>query len=111
MAKLKIRRDDTVIVIGGKDRGKVGKVLHVDPKKQKVLVEGLNMVKRHQRPQQVRDAQRAETVGGVIEKPGPIHISNVMLVDPKDSKPTRVGVVREDGQRHRVAKRSGTQLS
>ena len=106
----RIRRDDTVIVISGKDRGKTGKVLRVDPKRERVIVEGLNIVKRHQRPQQVRDAQRAETVGGVIEKEGPIHISNVMLVDPKDNKPTRVGIVRENGERHRVAKRSGTKL-
>ena len=106
----RIRRDDTVIVIGGKDRGKTGRVLRVDPKKQKVYVEGLNIVKRHMRPQQVRDAQRAEQVGGVIEKEGPIHVSNVMLVDPKDNKPTRVGVVREDGVRHRVSKRSNTKL-
>ncbi|MDX6643737.1 MAG: large subunit ribosomal protein [Solirubrobacteraceae bacterium] len=106
----RIRRDDTVIVISGKDRGKTGKVLRVDPKRQRVTVEGLNIVKRHQRPQQVRDAQRAETVGGVIEKEGPIHISNVMLVDPKENKPTRVGYTREEGGRHRVAKRSGTRL-
>jgi large subunit ribosomal protein L24 len=106
----RIRRDDTVIVISGKDRGKTGKVLRVDPKRHRVIVEGLNIVKRHQRPQQVRDAQRAETVGGVIEKEGPIHISNVMLVDPKDNKPTRVGITREGGARHRVAKRSGTKL-
>jgi len=106
----KIRRDDTVVVIGGKDRGKTGKVLRVDPKRQKVFVEGLNIVKRHQRPQQVRDAQRAEQVGGVIEKEGPIHISNVMLVDPKDEKPTRVGIVREDGRRQRVTRRSNTRL-
>ena len=104
----RIRRDDTVIVIGGKDRGKTGRVLRVDPKKQKVYVEGLNIVKRHMRPQQVRDAQRAEQVGGVIEKEGPIHVSNVMLVDPKENKPTRVGVERdEDGTRRRVARRSG----
>ena len=106
----RIRRDDTVIVISGKDRGKTGKVLRVYPARQRVIVEGLNIVKRHQRPQQVRDAQRAETVGGVIEKEGPIHISNVMLVDPKDGKPSRVGIVRENGERHRVAKRSGTKL-
>ena len=106
----RIRRDDQVVVIGGKDRGKTGKVLRVDPKKQKVYVEGLNIVKRHQRPQQVRGAQRAETVGGVVEKEGPIHISNVMLIDPKDKKPTRVGITREGGQRARVARRSGTKL-
>jgi large subunit ribosomal protein L24 len=106
----KIRRDDEVVVISGKDRGKTGRVLRVDPKKSRVYVEGLNIVKRHQRPQQVPNAQRAETVGGVIEKEGPIHISNVMLVDPKDKKPTRVGIAREDGQRMRVTRRSNTKL-
>jgi large subunit ribosomal protein L24 len=110
MASLKIRRDDEVVVISGKDRGKTGRVLRVDPRKSRVYVEGLNIVKRHQRPQQVSGAQRAETVGGVIEKEGPIHISNVMLIDPKDKKPTRIGIAREGGQRARVAKRSGTQL-
>ena len=106
----KIRTDDHVIVISGKDKGKTGKVLRVDRKRSRVYVEGLNIVKRHQRPQQVRGAQRAETVGGVVEKEGPIHISNVMLIDPKDKKPTRVGIAREDGARRRVAKRSGTKL-
>jgi large subunit ribosomal protein L24 len=110
MGAAKIRRDDEVVVISGKDRGKSGKVLRVDPAKQRVYVEGLNIVKRHQRPQQVRGAQRAEQVGGVIEREGPIHISNVMLIDPKDKKPTRVGVTREDGRRTRVARRSGTAL-
>ena len=107
---LKIRRDDEVVVISGKDRGKTGRVLRVDPKKARVYVEGLNIVKRHQRPQQVPGAQRAETVGGVIEKEGPIHISNVMLVDPKDKKPTRIGIDREGGQRMRVTRRSNTKL-
>ena len=106
----KIRRDDEVVVISGKDRGKTGKVLRVDPQKGRVYVEGLNLVKRHQRPQQVRGAQRAETVGGVIEKEGPIHISNVMLLDPKERKPTRVGISREGGERVRLARRSGTKL-
>ena len=106
----KIRRDDEVVVISGKDRGKTGRVLRVDRSKSKVFVEGLNIVKRHQRPQQVRNAQRAETVGGVIEKEGPIHISNVMLIDPKDKKRTRVGIARQDGERRRVTRRSGTQL-
>jgi large subunit ribosomal protein L24 len=107
----RVRRDDNVIVIGGKDRGKTGRVLRVDPRKQKVYVEGLNLVKRHQRPQQVRDAQRAETVGGVIEKEGPIHISNVMPLDPKDEKPTRVSTETDaDGNRHRVARRSGQRM-
>jgi large subunit ribosomal protein L24 len=107
---MKIRRDDEVVVISGKDRGKTGKVLRVDPKKQRVFVEGLNIVKRNQRPMQVPNAQRAEQVGGVIEKEGPIHVSNVMLVDPKDRKPTRVGVSREGGTRTRVARRSDTKL-
>jgi large subunit ribosomal protein L24 len=106
----KIRRDDEVIVISGKDRGKRGRVLRVDPKHQRVYVEGLNLVKRHQRPRQVRDAQRAETVGGVIEREGSIHVSNVMLIDPKEGRPTRVGVDREDGKRYRVARRSGQRL-
>ena len=110
MGALKIRRDDEVIVISGKDRGKTGKVLRVDPEKHRVYVEGLNIVKRHQRPEQVRGAQRTETVGGVVEKEGPIHISNVMLLDPKDKKPTRVGVRREDGRRVRVTRRSDTKL-
>jgi len=106
----RIKREDQVIVIGGKDRGKQGKVLRVDPGKQRVYVEGLNMIKRHERPRQVSGAQRAEQVGGVIEKEGPIHLSNVMLVDPKDGKPTRVGIVVDDGKRFRVARRSGARL-
>jgi large subunit ribosomal protein L24 len=104
---LKIRRDDTVEVISGKDKGKTGKVLRVEPKKNRVFVEGMNIQKRHTKPRSIRDAQRAESVGGVIEKEGPIHISNVMLVDPKTNKPTRVTVSRENGQRTRVAKKSG----
>jgi large subunit ribosomal protein L24 len=110
VSQAKIRRGDEVVVISGKDRGKSGNVLRVEPAKQRLYVEGLNIVKRHQRPQQVRNAQRAETVGGVIEKEGPIHISNVMLIDPKDKKRTRVGIAREDGARRRVTRRSGTQL-
>ncbi len=106
----KIRRDDEVVVTSGKDRGKTGRVLRVDPKKNRVYVEGLNIVKRHQRPTQVPNADRAETVGGVIEKEGPIHISNVMLIDPKDKRPTRVAVVRENGQRQRVSRRSGERV-
>jgi large subunit ribosomal protein L24 len=106
----RIKADDEVIVIGGKDRGKRGKVLRVEPKKNRLYVEGLNMVKRHQRPRQVAGAQRAEEVGGVIEKEGPIHISNVMLVDPRDGKPTRIGVEVDDGKRRRIARRSGSRL-
>ncbi len=106
----RIKADDEVLVIGGKDRGKRGKVLRVEPKQHRVYVEGLNVVKRHQRPQQVAGAQRAEQVGGVIEKEGPIHISNVMLLDPKDGKPTRIGTEIEDGKRYRVSRRTGTRL-
>jgi large subunit ribosomal protein L24 len=104
---LRIRRDDTVEVISGKDKGKTGKVLRVEPKRDRVFVEGMNIQKRHTRPRSIRDANRAEAIGGVIEKEGPIHISNVMLVDPKTNKPTRVGVSREGGQRTRIAKKSG----
>jgi large subunit ribosomal protein L24 len=106
----KIRRDDVVMVIAGKARGKSGRVLRVDTKRDRVFVEGLNMVKRHQRPQQVRDTQRGGQVGGVIEREGPIHISNVMIVDPKEPKPTRVRIVREGGRRRRIAQRSGTEI-
>ena len=105
MAALKIRSGDDVIVISGKDRGKTGKVLRVDPKKDRVYVEGLNIIKRHQRPTQSTDPIKA--AGGVIEKEAPIHISNVQLVDPKTKKPTRVGITREGGNRTRVARRSG----
>jgi large subunit ribosomal protein L24 len=107
---LRIKAGDEVIVIAGKDRGKRGKVLRADPSHDRVYIEGLNIIKRHQKPQQVAGAQRAEQVGGVIEKEGPIHSSNVMLVDPKDGKPTRVGIAIEDGKRLRVAKRSGAHL-
>ena len=102
----KIRRDDEVIVISGKDRGKTGRVLRVDPKKQRVYVEGLNIVKRHQRPVPGRPNLQV----GVIAKEGPIHASNVALADPKDGRPTRGGVRRtETGRRMRVTKRSGTE--
>jgi large subunit ribosomal protein L24 len=106
----RIKTGDEVIVVGGKDRGKKGKVLRVEPGKNRLYVEGLNMIKRHQRPQQVAGAQRAEQVGGVIEREGPIHVSNVMLLDPKDGKPTRLGIEIADGKRYRIARRSGTRL-
>jgi len=106
---LKIRSGDQVHVISGKARGKSGRVLRVDPARERVFVEGLNMVKRHMRPQQVPGAER-QAVGGVIEQEGPIHVSNVMLADPKDGKPTRIAIERENGRRVRVAKRSGTKL-
>jgi large subunit ribosomal protein L24 len=107
---MKIKRDDMVKVISGKDRGKTGRVLRTDPKRQRVYIEGMNMQKRHQRPRTVRDTQRGGEVGGVIEKEGPIHISNVMLLDPKTQEPTRVGVTRESGRRVRIARGSGTEI-
>ena len=107
---MKIRRDDVVQVISGKDAGKTGKVLRVDPRRSRVFVEGLNIVKRHQRPRTIKETQRGGQVGGVIEKEGPIHVSNVMLVDPKADKPTRVGIERSDGKRVRIAKRSSTRI-
>ena len=106
----RIRRDDMVKVISGKDSGKTGRVLRVDPKRQRVFVEGMNIQKRHQRPRTLRDTQRAGEVGGVIEREGPIHISNVMLLDPTSGEPTRVGVRREDGRRVRVARRTGNTI-
>ena len=110
MGSLKIRRDDTVEVISGKDKGKTGRVLRVDPKRSRVFVEGLNVHKRHVRPRSIRDAQRADQVGGVVEQEGPIHISNVMLVDPNSNQPTRVRITREGGARKRVGKKSGQEI-
>jgi len=107
---MKIRRDDVVMVISGKDRGKTGKVTRVDPVKQRVYVDGLNIVKRHERPRPVPGSQKAATIGGVIERPGPIHISNVALLDPKDNRPTRVGIERVDGKAFRVARRSKSRI-
>ena len=108
---MRIRKDDHVIVTGGKDRGKTGKVLHTDPKRSRVFVEHLNMVKRHQRPRSVKDAQKGGEVGGIIEKEGPIHVSNVMLLDPSNNKPTRVRVERgADGKRKRSAAKTGTDI-
>src|SRR3954451_10150743 len=106
-AKLKIRRDDQVIVIGGKDRGKTGRVIRVAREKQRVYVDALNLQKRHQRP----SALNPNAQVGVIERPGPIHVSNVALIDPKEKKPTRIGATTtSDGQKARVARRSGTQI-
>ena len=107
MANLRIKTDDNVIVISGKDKGKTGRVLRVDRERNRVYVEGLNMIKRHQKPTALNPNAQA----GVIEREGPIHVSNVALADPKDGRPTRIGVVRrEDGRRIRVAKRSGTEI-
>ena len=110
MASLRVRKDDTVRIIAGKDRGRTGRVLRVDPVKHKVYVEGANIIKRHMRPRTLRDTQRAQELGGIVESEGPIHISNVMLLDPKTNDPTRVGIRREDGRRVRVAKKSGQEL-
>ena len=107
---LKIRRDDTVRIIAGKDRGKTGRVKSVDPERQRVYVEGANIIKRHMKPRTLRDTQRAQEMGGIVEMEGPIHVSNVMLIDPDSGQPTRVSVKREGGRRVRVAKRSGKEI-
>jgi large subunit ribosomal protein L24 len=108
---MRIRKDDHVLVTAGKDRGKTGKVLRTEPGKRRVYVEGLNIVKRHQRPRSIKDTQKGGQAGGIIEKEGPIHISNVMLLDPQDNKPSRVGVRRTDGgERERYAKRTGNAI-
>ena len=104
---MKLRTDDTVVVISGKDKGKTGRVLRVDREKGKVYVEGINIVKRHQRP----NPGRPNAPVGVIEREGPVHVSNVALLDPETRKPTRVGTRRtEQGTRLRVAKRSGAEI-
>jgi large subunit ribosomal protein L24 len=104
----RIRKDDTVIVLTGKDKGRSGRVLKVLPKEERVVVEGVNMVKRHTKP------DMANPQGGVIAKEAAIHISNVALRDPKTGKATRVGfkVVGEGAERRkvRVAKGSGVQI-
>jgi large subunit ribosomal protein L24 len=104
---MKLRTDDEVIVISGKDKGKTGKIIRVDPSSDRVYVEGINIIKRHQRP----NPGRPNAPVGVIEREAPVHVSNVALLDPKDRKPTRVGTRRaEDGRRMRVTKRSGTEI-
>jgi large subunit ribosomal protein L24 len=109
MAKsMRIKTDDQVVVISGKDAGKTGRVVRTDPKRSRVFVEGLNIVKRHERPRSQADLKNP-TAGGIVEKEGPIHVSNVMLLDPKDNKPTRVGMrLDKGGKRERYAKRTGT---
>jgi large subunit ribosomal protein L24 len=110
--KLKIRSDDRVKVMAGKDRGKTGKVLRVEPTKERLYVEGLNMVKRAVRPQVNQSSTLPGTegqLGGVIEREGPIHISNVILLDGKGN-PTRVRIERKNGSRVRVAKSTGAEL-
>jgi large subunit ribosomal protein L24 len=111
--KLKIRSDDHVKVTAGKDRGKTGKVLRVEPTKERLYVEGLNMVKRAVRPQVNQSSSTLPgtqgQLGGVIEREGPIHISNVILLDGKGN-PTRVRIERKNGSRVRVAKSTGAEL-
>jgi large subunit ribosomal protein L24 len=111
MAKsMRIRTDDQVIITSGKDAGKKGRVVRTDPKRGRVYVENLNIVKRHERPRSQGDLKNAQA-GGIVEKEGPIDVSNVMLLDPKDNKPTRVGVrVDEGGKRVRYAKRTGNEI-
>jgi large subunit ribosomal protein L24 len=104
----RIKREDQVVVISGKDRGKQGRVLRVDPKSDRVFVEGLNMIKKHQKANPMSPSSKQTS--GVIEKENGIHISNVALLDPKDGKPTRVGIEVIDGKRVRVARRSGTRI-
>ncbi|MFT3866122.1 MAG: 50S ribosomal protein L24 [Solirubrobacterales bacterium] len=107
---MRIRRDDQVIIISGKDRGKTGKVLRTEPKKNRVYVEGLNIIKRHERPRSTGDMATANP-GGIVEKEGPIHVSNVMVLDPKGNKGTRLGVRRTDeGKRVRISRRSGVEV-
>ncbi|MFD2167491.1 50S ribosomal protein L24 [Thalassotalea euphylliae] len=95
----KIRRDDEVIVLAGKDKGKTGKVTKVLVEESKVFVEGVNLVKKHQKP--VPQLQQA---GGIIEKEAPIHVSNVAIVNPKTGKADRVGFRTEDGKKVRFFK-------
>lgn len=106
----KIRRGDRVQVLAGKDKGHIGEVLRVDHEKNKVFVEGAMIQKVSNKMQQMREANKGAQIGGIIEREGPIHVSNVAVVDPKDNKATRVKVVREDGKRSRRSARSGTKL-
>ena len=111
MPGLKVRKGDRVKVIAGKSSGHVGNVLRTDPGKRRVWVEGANVQKRHEKPRTMRDVQRGGQLGGIIEAEGPIDISNVMLIAPGSSEPTRVGTRRDEhGRRVRVAKRSGKDI-
>ena len=103
MAKLKIKKGDNVVVITGRDRGKTGEVIRVMPDEGRLVVQGVNMVKRHTAP-------RPGQPGGIVEKEASSHVSNVAHVDPKDSKPTRVGFKTVDGRKVRFARRSGEMI-
>jgi large subunit ribosomal protein L24 len=100
----KIKKGDKVVVIAGRDKGRTGEVTLVLPKEGKAVVQGVNMVKRHQKQTQTSD-------GGIISKEAPIQLSNVAFADPKDGQPTRVGFkILDDGRKVRVAKRSGEMI-
>jgi large subunit ribosomal protein L24 len=99
----RIRKGDKVVVITGRDKGRTGEVIEMRPRERRVLVRGINMVKRHQR-------QTATQDGGIISKEAPIHLSNVALADPKDGKPTRVGFKTVGDKKVRFAKRSGVEI-
>jgi len=104
---MKVKKGDTVVVVAGKDRGAKGKVIAAYPKLDKVLVEGVNRVKKHTR---IRTTQRGAKTGGIVTQEAPIHVSNVMVVDT-DGRPTRIGYrIDDNGQKIRVARRSGKDL-
>ncbi|WP_075620186.1 50S ribosomal protein L24 [Paenisporosarcina indica] len=96
-----VKKGDKVMVISGKEKGKTGTIIAAFPKKDRVLVEGMNLVKKHMKPNQ------ANPQGGIVSQEASIHISNVMLIDPKSGEPTRVGYKMVDGKKVRVAKKSG----
>jgi len=100
----RIRKNDSVMIMAGKDRGKVGKVIRVHPSEGRAVVERLNMVKRHVKPRTPQDS------GGILEKEASIHLSNLMFVDPQDGRPTRVGFKVVDGRKSRVSRRTGNVL-
>ena len=105
MSKLHIKKNDTVVVLAGEDKGKTGKVLKVLVEKNRALVEGVNMVSKSTNP----SAKNPQ--GGIVKQEAPIHISNLSLVDPKSGKATRVGIkVTEDGKKVRIAKKSGEEI-
>ncbi|GGF35171.1 50S ribosomal protein L24 [Halobacillus andaensis] len=99
-----VKKGDKVMVISGKDKGKQGTILEAYPKKERVLVEGINEVKKHAKPSQDNPQ------GGILTQEAPIHVSNVMPIDPKSGEPTRVGYKVEDGKKVRIAKKSGEAL-
>ena len=101
MAKLKVKKGDKVVVLAGRDKGKNGEILKVFPSENRAIVQGVNIVRRHQK-------QSASQEGGIVPKEAPIHISNIAIEDPKDGSPTRIGYkVLDDGRKVRFAKRSG----